>query len=116
MHRFYLSVAVLRMLYSTDLFLTLQSRKSWGMKGFINKLGRIHRLASLHITGAMKTAPTDTIDACVDLLPFHLLVEKLSHCAAMHLVTLPDSHPLVMHVQKAAGRYVKRQGHRYMRS
>jgi len=104
------------MLYATDLFLTLQSRKSQGMKGFINKLGRIHMLASLHITSAMKTAATDTIEACADLLPFHLLVEKLTHCAAMHLVTLPDSHPLVMHVQKAAGRYVKRQGHRYMRS
>ena len=62
------------MLYATELFLTLQSRKSQGMKGFINKLGRIQRLASLHITGTMKTAPTDTIDACVDLLPFHLLV------------------------------------------
>jgi len=84
MHRFYLLLAVLRMLYATYLFLTPQSRKSQGTKGFINKLGRIQRLASTHITSAMKTAPMDTIDACADLLPFHLLVEKHTHCTAMY--------------------------------
>ena len=89
MRRFYLSVAVPRMLYATELFLTPQSRKSQGTKGFINKLGRIQRQASLHITGVMKTTPTYTINACTDLLPFHLLVTKLTHCAAMHLPTLP---------------------------
>ena len=56
----------------------------------------------------MRTSPTDTIDACADLLPFHLLVKKLSHCAAMCLVTLPEFHLLVTNAQKAVGRYVKR--------
>jgi len=108
MHRFYLSVVVPRMLYAADLFLTLQSRKTRGTKGFINKLGRIQRLASLHITSAMKPAPTDTINACADLLPFHLLVEKHIHHATTCLATLPASHPLTLHVRKVAGRYVKR--------
>ena len=86
----------------------MTSRKSWGTKGFINKLWRIQRLASLDITGSIRTAPTEIINACADLLPFHLLVEKLSHCAAMYLATLPESHLLEMHVWKAVGRYVKR--------
>jgi|SRR5882724_10628603 len=78
------------------------------MKGFISKLGRIQRQASLHITGTMMTAPMDIIDTCVDLLPFHLLVEKLTHHAVTHLAMLPRSHPLEAHVWKAASRYVKR--------
>jgi len=107
MHRYYLLVGVPRMLYAADLFLTPQSRKTWGTKGCINKPGSIQRLASLHITGTMKTAPMDSIYACADLLPLHLLVKKHAHHATMHLATLPASHPLMPHVRKAVGRYVK---------
>jgi len=43
----------------------------------------------------------------LDVLPFHLLVEKLTHRAATRLATLPQSHPLEMHVTQAVNRYVK---------
>jgi len=108
MQRFYTSITVPRMLYAIDLFLILRNRNGRGTRGFINKLRRIQRQASLHITSMMRTAPTDTIDSCADLLPFHLLVEKLTHHTATCLATLPRSHPLVTHVWEAVGRYVKR--------
>ena len=62
MRRFYIAVAVPRMLYAADLFLVLESSRSKGTKGFINRLSKIQRQACLHITGALKLAPTDIID------------------------------------------------------
>ena len=51
--------------------------------------------------------PTDVLDACSDLLPFHLLVEKVTHQVATWLASLPSSHPLYTHIRKVARRYVK---------
>jgi len=90
---FYIAVAVPKMLYAVDLFLVPESHKGKGTKGFINRLGKIQRQACLHITGTLRSAPTDIIDACADLLPFHLLVEKLIYWAATRLMMLPQAHP-----------------------
>jgi len=72
-------MAVPKMLYTADLFLIPEGKRTRGTKGFIKKLAHIQRQASLHVTGALKSTPTDAIDACTDLIPFHLLVEKASH-------------------------------------
>jgi len=56
----------------------------------------------------MKSAPTDVIDACADLLPFHLLVEKTIYCAATRLAALTHMHLLSKHIKKAPARYVKK--------
>ena len=61
----------------------------------------------MHTTGELSSAPTDTLDVCTDLLPFHLLVENLVYHAASILVTLPLSHPLERHIAWASVRYVK---------
>jgi len=55
---------------AADLFPIPESPISKGMKGYISRLGRIQRQASLHITGAMRSTPTDVADECTDLLPF----------------------------------------------
>src|SRR5882724_2820866 len=107
MRQFFILVAILRMLYVADLFLVPGSGIGKGSKGFISKLAKIQRQATLHIMGALRSIPTDVIDACTDMLPFHLLVEKLMHRAATRLATLPWSHPLETHVAQAANRYVK---------
>jgi len=75
------------------------------MKGFITRLAKIQRQASLHITGALRSAPTGAIDACVDILPFPLLIERIVFQATSWLVTLPQLHPLEWHVRRAATRY-----------
>src|SRR5882724_10062237 len=108
MRRFYMVVAVPRMLYVADVFLIHSSRQSKGTKGYIRKLGQVQRQATLQIMGAMHTAPTDSIDAHTDLLPFPLLIEKLVHRAAVRLATLPERHPLAKHVVSAGRRYIKR--------
>ena len=56
----------------------------------------------------MRSAPTDALDACTDLFPFHLLIEKLVYRATLKLEMLPQSHLLETHVNKALVRYVKK--------
>jgi len=107
MRQFYITVAVLKVLYAANLFLITENRNSKGKKGYINKLGQVQRQAGLHITGAMRSAPTDAVNACADLLLFHLLVEKVIHRASTWLTMLPSSHPLAKHVEKAAGKFIK---------
>jgi len=58
------------------------------------------------MTGVMKMAPTDAIDACMDILPFPLLIEKILFRATSRLATLPKSHPLKQHIRRAAARYI----------
>jgi ribonuclease HI len=63
---------------------------------------RVQRRATIHITGAMRSTPTNLLDVHADLLPFELLVDKKCHTAALRLATLPTSHPLYRHVNEAA--------------
>jgi len=103
----FISIAIPKMLYTADLFLIPETKKSRGMKGFIGKLGKVQRQASLHITGMLKSAPTNVVNACADLLLFHLFVKKLLFQAATRLATLPQSHPMYKHRNRVASRYTK---------
>ena len=76
MRQFYTSVAIPQMLYGVDVFILPPSSGSRGKMGFITKLARIQRQAAIHITGALRTTATDTLDAHADLLPFELLIDK----------------------------------------
>ena len=101
------------MLYAADIFLTPQQNVGKRANGehssqaAINKLASIQRRAALMITGAMKTTATDVLEVMANLIPFHLLVEKYRHRAAVRLATLPKSHPLHKPVANAASRLVK---------
>ena len=109
----YLSIAVPRMLYAADIFLTPQqnigkrSKSGANKQAAITKLASIQRRAAIMITGAMKTTATDVVEVMANLLPFHLLVDKLWHRAAIRLATLPSSHPLHKPVANAANRLIK---------
>ncbi|CDO75057.1 hypothetical protein BN946_scf184757.g12 [Trametes cinnabarina] len=104
--RLYLSVALPSFLYAADVFLTPvrklrgHSRKH-GSVGNIRRLAMIQRQALLIMTGALRSAPTDALEAHANLLPFDLLVDKQCHRAAVRLCALPDSHPLAPHVRRA---------------
>jgi len=104
----YLSIAVPHMLYTTGIFLTPQqnigkrAKNSHNKQAAINKLASIQRRAAIMITGAMKTMAMDILEVMENLLPFHLLVNKHHHCAAICLATLPNSHPLHKPVANAA--------------
>ena len=110
----YLSIAVPRMLYAADIFLTPQqnigkrTKDGRSKQAAVNKLASIQRKAALMITGAMKTTATDVTEVMANLIPFNLLVDKYRQCAAIRLATLPPTHPLHKPVKNAASKLVKR--------
>ena len=109
----YLAIAIPRMLYAADIFLTphqnvgKQKKHNHNSRAIINKLASIQRQAAIMITGAMKSTATDALEVMANLIPFHLLVEKIRHRAALRLASLPPSHPLYKPVLNAATRLVK---------
>src|SRR5882724_13247224 len=108
MRRFYITIVILHMLYAANLFLLPQSGQAIGSKGHIKRLGRVQRQATIHATGALRSTPTDSLDAHADLLPFQYLTEKLLDHTSTQIVSLPKSHLLAAHVNKAAKKYVKK--------
>src|SRR5882724_9037905 len=65
MRWFFISVAILRMLYAADLFLVPGSGIGKGTKGFIRKLAKIQRQVMLHIMGTLRSTPIDVINTCM---------------------------------------------------
>jgi ribonuclease HI len=110
----YLSIAVPRMLYAADIFLTPQqnigkrTKDGKANQAIVKKLASIQRRAAIMITGAMKTTATDILEVMANLLPFNLLIDKHRQRAATHLATLPATHPLHKPVANAANKLVKR--------
>jgi len=108
--RLYTSIAIPRILYGADIFLT--PHQKCGGRGTVKSVTR-DRLASLQgrvanmIAGGMRTSPHDTAEAHANLLPFHLLIDKVRHAAAIRMATLPPTHPLYKPVRDAASRLVK---------
>ena len=82
MHRLYLSVVRPWMLYGADMFLgpalwSASFKVNKGGWAALNKLTSIQRRAAILIVGGMHTSPTDTLNIHANLLPFHLLVDKV---------------------------------------
>ena len=85
---------------------TIKNKK--GRHAALNKLAAIQRSAAILIVGGLHSSPNDTLNMHTNLLPFHLLVEKVQFQAALRLVTLPNTHPLHKPVKQAAQRFVKK--------
>jgi hypothetical protein len=85
--RLYLTVCIPRMLYVVDVWGTpertensTEKRKKIG--GCLGRLATIQRQALLQL-GAMRTMATDVLEAHGNLLPFHLLLDKVRHTALL---------------------------------
>jgi len=95
--RLYISVAIPRTLYAIDVWCTppyANRQQQRGTVGITGKVASVQRAGMLAITGGLHTSPTDALDAVAYLMPIPLLVDKACHQAAIHLATLPKSHPL----------------------
>ncbi|CDO77770.1 hypothetical protein BN946_scf185041.g1, partial [Trametes cinnabarina] len=107
--RLYLAVVIPSLLHAADTFLTPVRTlpghsRAHGTVGHVRRLAIVQRQA---MTGALRTAPTNALEAHAKVLPFDLLVDQICHRAAVRLCTLPTTHPLAPHVQRAGGRFVK---------
>jgi hypothetical protein len=99
MRQLYLSVAVPKMSYGLDVWYTpptkpIGATRNQGSVTALKGLMKAQRIAALAITGALRTTPTDLVDAHAGILPMDLLLLKNTHKAAVRLCTLPNSHPL----------------------
>jgi len=99
MRQLYIAVALPKMTYALDIWYTpptkpLGQRKSTGSVGVLHQMKKLQRLASLTIVGGMKSTPTDLLDTHAGLFPIELTLQRICHRAAVHLCTLPATHPL----------------------
>jgi ribonuclease HI len=111
--RLYIGVALPRILYGAEIWCGPPASehagpKSTGASKVIRQLTSIQRSGALAITGALRTSPTDTIDACAFLLPAIKMIEKWCHRSAIRLATTPLEHPLHKPVNASKGRYISR--------
>ena len=106
MRQMYLAVALPKITYGTDVWYTPPSKpagatKNMGSVGALRNLQKTQRIASIAITGTLRTAPTDLLDAHAGLLPMDLALKKVCHRAITRMLTLPEAHPLHRPIQQA---------------
>lgn len=99
MRQLYQSIAIPKFTYGADiwfrpLFKDDTGSMQRGSKGIMNRLTSVQRIAAISITGAMRTTPTDSLEAHANLLPISILMQKICHHATVRLASLPQSHPL----------------------
>ena len=109
----YIGVALPRILYGMDVWCSVpQGNRSQtperGMSKVIRKLTSIQRFGTIAITGALRTSPTDTLNAYAFLPPISYMLEKWCQRAAIRLATIPPKHPLYAPVKASSKRYVKK--------
>jgi hypothetical protein len=76
MKRYYFTVALPKMLYAVDLFLTSPSHRAKGSTGFITKFAQVHQQALISISGAMSTTATDAMEAHANVPAVKILVRR----------------------------------------
>jgi len=92
-------VAVTKVSYTADVWYTPihkiegRTNKSGSVR-VTRKLITIQRMATLAVMGALKSTATDVLDLHANILSVKLLLHKICHRAALHIATLPPSHPL----------------------
>jgi hypothetical protein len=106
MRQLYLAVALPKITYGLDVWYTPPFKpagftKNTGSVGALRNLEKTQRLATTAITGSMRSAPTDLLDAHAGLLPMGLALRKACHRAMLRSLTLPDSHPLHRIIKRA---------------
>ena len=99
MRQLYVSVALPRMLYGIDVWFSPPHREPGkkrrsGSAGPLQKLESAQRIATLVITGSLRTTPTDLLDLHANLLPIDLAIEKACYRSLVHISSLPPSHTL----------------------
>jgi len=109
----YNTVVVLGFTYGAEVWYTglTKLRDEGNTKGSVaitNKLKSIQRKVATTIMGAIRTTAGDILDAHANILPIDLLFNKVLFRAALHLCSLPRTHPLHTIIRTANRHKVKR--------
>jgi ribonuclease HI/exonuclease III len=106
MRRLYLAVALPKIAYGLDIWYSPPTKqagavRNTGSVGVLKSLQKLQRIATLAITGALRSTPTDLLDAHAGVLPMELALLKVCHRATVRLLTLPHTHPLHSRITSA---------------
>jgi ribonuclease HI len=106
MRRLYISVAIPKITYGVDTWYTPPTKpagqtKNSGSARALRSLQKIQRIATLAITGTLRSSPTDLVDIHAGILPIELTLLKVCHRAIARMLTLPHSHPLHQIIEHA---------------
>ncbi|KAG2737855.1 hypothetical protein P692DRAFT_201666277, partial [Suillus brevipes Sb2] len=80
MRKLYKGVVIPKMLYAADIWCTDLISKGRGKsggrgaRGFASQMARVHRMATILTTGAMRSTATDLLDAHANILPFQQIL------------------------------------------
>jgi hypothetical protein len=99
MKQLYNTVAIPRFTYGAEVWYTYLhkpegAKKMKGSVAITNKLCSIQCKVAISITGGLSSTAGNILDAHTFILPIDLLFCKLLFRAALHLCSLPSTHPL----------------------
>ncbi|PPR06917.1 hypothetical protein CVT24_011000 [Panaeolus cyanescens] len=99
MKQLFNATVIPKLAYALDVWYTpptkpTEGKKNTGSVAALKKLTTIQRIATLTITGAPRTTPTEVLDAHAGVLPMELLLLKICHRNLVRMATLPETHPL----------------------
>jgi ribonuclease HI len=111
----YEGVVIPKMLYAADVWcaglVTNGRGKKQGGRGtcsFASQIERVQHMATLNITGGLRSSATDALDIHANVLPFQQTLCKICHRATLRMATLPEAHPLKRGVKTAYNFCTKR--------
>jgi hypothetical protein len=106
MRQLYLAVALPKITYGVDVWYTPPSKpigqtRNTGSVGALRNLQKIQRMATLAITGTLRSSPNDYVDIHAKTYPIELALLKACHAAIVRSLTLPDTNPIQQIIAKA---------------
>jgi len=106
MRQLYLAVALPKITYGLSTWYIPPHKpagatKNTGSVSALKALQKVQRLATLAITGALRSTPTDLLDAHAGVLPIELALSKVCFGSTVRLLTLPETHPIWKVVKRA---------------
>ena len=112
MRRLYRAVAIPKFTYAADIWFTPLhwkegQKRLMGSVGVARKLSSLQCIATIAITGAMKTTATDVLEVHADLQPIDILLHDICHRATLRLASLPATHLLHKPIRTCARHLVK---------
>jgi ribonuclease HI len=105
MRQLYVSVIMPKILYAADVWVTPlekapNAKRTTGSVATIKRLGSVQRIATLAITGALRSTATNVLEAHANILPMHLSIQRACFLATLRYATLDEPHPLARTTQK----------------
>lgn len=104
MRRFYLSIALPKILYASELYLFPDKQGRNSSRKHIQKLTWIHRMAAIKMTRALRTTATNVAEIHANIMPLAKLISQRNQRAALRIATKKEQDPIHKLLKEVARR------------